>query len=309
MLGLEQQTSYKAFGLTIASDLEFPELTQIIQQTNNQDIEIRIEDKTKLYAELYDKPNTYIVRDHLVMFYIPNVALFAVQEGKSITIIPMEDADKNEIRLYILGTCMGAILMQRKVLPLHGSVVAIEGKAYAIIGQSGAGKSTLASAFIKQGYQLLTDDVIAITFVQDGSVPYVTSSYPQQKLWQESLTSFGMESSQYNSIFGRETKYNVPILSDYYADSLPLAGMFELVKSDKEDVDIRPIEKLERFHTLFEHTFRNFFIPQLGLTDWHFQTSANIVKMIEMYQLCRPATGFTAPLLVSTILQTINREE
>ena len=58
---------------------------------------------------------------------------------------------------------MGAILMQRKILPLHGSAIAIDGKAYAIVGDSGAGKSTLASAFLNKGYQLLSDDVIAVS--------------------------------------------------------------------------------------------------------------------------------------------------
>ena len=38
---------------------------------------------------------------------------------------------------------MGALLMQRKILPLHGSAIAIDGKAYAFVGDSGAGKSTL----------------------------------------------------------------------------------------------------------------------------------------------------------------------
>ena len=60
----------------------------------------------------------------------------------------------------------GALLMQRKILPLHGSAVAIDGKAYAIVGDSGAGKSTLASAFLNKGYQLLSDDVIAVSLSQ-----------------------------------------------------------------------------------------------------------------------------------------------
>ena len=38
---------------------------------------------------------------------------------------------------YLLGTCMGTILMQRKILPLHGSAIEIEGKVYAIVGDSG----------------------------------------------------------------------------------------------------------------------------------------------------------------------------
>ncbi|NQX66753.1 aldolase [Paenibacillus alba] len=311
MLSIEQHTGYLAFGLTIASELDFPELKQTNSAAASSDIAIKLElDGTHgSFAEAYEKPNTYLVTDHAVMFYVPKVALFAVQDGKLISVVPETDADENEIRLYILGTCMGAILMQRKVLPLHGSVVAIQGKAYAIVGESGAGKSTLASAFMKQGYQLLTDDVIAVSLSEAGDVPYVTSSYPQQKLWQESLTSFGMEASEYRSIYGRATKYNVPMAGNYYAGTLPLAGVIELVKSDGQEAEIRPIEKLARLQTLFEHTFRNFFIPQLGLTDWHFHTSVSVVKQIAMYRLSRPMTGFTAPLLVATILQAIHKEE
>jgi hypothetical protein len=309
MLETEKKTIYKAFGLNISSDLEFPELIRTSEQIVNSDIEIKLEEITSLYAQLYDKPNTYVVKEYKVMFYIPKVAMFSIQEGKVITVIPMKEADEDEIRLFILGTCMGAVLMQRNIFPLHGSAVAIKGKAYAIIGDSGAGKSTLASAFINQGYQLLSDDVIAVSLSGDEYTPIVTPSYPQQKLWQDSLNNFGMETSQYRSIYGRETKYNVPVPSKFFHNPLPLAGVFELVKTDCKEIEIRRIEKLERFHTLFCHTFRNTFIPQLGLTDWHFNTSARIVNRIDMFQLRRPDSGFSAHQLISIILEKLSLGE
>lgn len=42
---------------------------------------------------------------------------------------------------------MGAILFQKKILPVHGSAIDIDEKAYGFIGDSGEGKSILASAF------------------------------------------------------------------------------------------------------------------------------------------------------------------
>ena len=107
--------------------------------------------------------------------------------------------------------------MQRKVLPLHGSVVAINGKAYAFIGDSGVGKSTLASAFLAKGYELLSDDVIAVSLNQE-NCPIINPSYPQQKLWQESLNAFGMETSQYRPVYQRETKYAIPVVSKFSAN-------------------------------------------------------------------------------------------
>ena len=88
---------------------------------------------------------------------------------------------------------MGAICTQRKNLPLHGSAVVMNGKAYAFVGESGAGKSTLASAFLSKDYRLLSDDVIPVTLSPD-HIPYITPAYPQQKLWLESLNELGLES-------------------------------------------------------------------------------------------------------------------
>ena len=111
----------------------------------------------------------------------------------------------------------------------------LDGKVYAIVGDSGAGKSTLASAFLKQGYKLLSDDVIAVSVSQENPIPYVTPSYPQQKLWQESLNIFGMENSNYRSIYGRENKYCIPVTKALLRHPLPLAGVFELVKTENND--------------------------------------------------------------------------
>ena len=100
-----------------------------------------------------------------MMYKFGNIAIFSIQDGKRISVSPLKEYDEDTSSdYYILGTCMGAILMQRKVLPLHGSAIAINGKAYAIIGDSGAGKSTLALAFLNKGFQLLSDDVIAVSF-------------------------------------------------------------------------------------------------------------------------------------------------
>jgi hypothetical protein len=307
MLKVGQKLLYKAFGLSVLSDIQFPELVIMREQVEMIDIEIKIEDLTSLYFELSDEPNKFVVKENLVMFQISDIAIFSIQEGKIITVSPMREADRDQIRLLILGTCMSSLLMQRKIFPLHGSAVAINGKAYAFIGDSGAGKSTLASGFLREGYKLLSDDVIAVSLSKDESSPFVTPSYPQQKLWQDSLSTFGMDPNDYRSIFGRETKYTVPVSSKYFTTPLPLAGVFELVKSENKEIEMRKIEKLESISTLFKHTFRNFLLQDLGLMDWHFHTSAEILNTIDLFQLQRPSSESSVTQLVSVILNTINK--
>ena len=66
-------------------------------------------------------------------------------------------------------------------------------------------------------------------------------------MWQDSLDKLGMGINNYQSIYGRETKYSVPVLSEYIAEPIPLEGVIELVKTENEEAGIRQIENLNDF--------------------------------------------------------------
>lgn len=301
--------AYKAFGLRIRSEVSLPELVEIeAAEKLVEDITVKEMDLTSLWLQESIPGKHFVITENTCLFKVPEVAVYFIQNGNEVIVSPFDGSDEDQRRLYILGTCMGAVLMQRKILPLHGSAVAIEGKAYAIVGDSGAGKSTLASAFLSKGFQLLSDDVIPVT-ISEQKVPMVTPAYPQQKLWLESLHKFGMESKQYRPIFARETKFAVPVSAQFAEKPLPLAGIYELVKTDHEEVGIHAIENMERFYTLFNNTYRNFFFTRAHLMEWHFQTSALILNKIKVHQLRRPTFRFTAADLTDLVLNTIEKEE
>lgn len=299
--------TYTAFGLKIKSMIPLPELTQI-NLVDTPEVEIVVADLDTEFAYKVSQYGKIIVEDHKVMFIVKDAAKFLIQDGQKITVLLMANYDINKVRLYILGTCMGILLMQRKILALHGSAVAINGNAYAFVGNSGAGKSTLATAFMKNGYKMLSDDVIPV-MLNENDYPYIIPTYPQQKLWDESLEYFEMCARNYNPLFDRENKFAIPVHSQYYKEPLPLGGIFEITKTDEDaSIQIKPIQHLERFSTLFNQTFRNTLIPRLGLVEWHFKESAKIIKNIRMFQVKRPSRGFTANELVEEILNTIAEE-
>ncbi|MBR8645069.1 ATP-binding cassette domain-containing protein [[Brevibacterium] frigoritolerans] len=284
------------------------ELLHINIEGDITDLVIETADLYPLWNEHSDPNEDFVIKKDWIMFHVSGTAIFLIQGGSRIVVSPFNGAHDDEIRLYILGTCMGVILMQRKILPIHGSAVAIDGKAYAIVGDSGAGKSTLASALLKRGYHLISDDVIPVTLTNE-NVPVVTPSYPQQKLWLESLNHFEMDSTNYQSLTVRENKFAVPVRTQFVTEPLPLAGVFELVKGDNDEIEVRPIEHLQRFYKLYYHTYRNSFIQQSGLMDWHFNTSAKMIKKIDFYQLSRPTNRFTALDLSDLILNMLKMEE
>src|SRR5690625_17468 len=307
MLETAKITKYTAFGFNISSDFFLPELKTLQFEDKEQDIVIKKEDLTDLWSGYVKTESYYYIKENFCMVRVPDVGIYKIENGSSISVSAFEGSDDGQIRLYILGTCMGVVLMQRKILPIHGSCIAINGKAYAIVGDSGAGKSTLASTFINRGYPLLTDDVIAVKLSQD-NIPFVTPSYPHQKLWQESLEQFGIQSDQFKPIYGRETKFAIPLTDSFSDKPIPLAGVFALSIGEQNDIKILPVQKLERFPILYYNTYRNFMINRSGLMEWHFNFSANMLNKLDFYHIMRPNSRFTGHELVDNILNVIKYE-
>lgn len=299
--------NYQAFGLRIESELALPEALasfwQEAQQDQEPEVTIVYGDLRQAWEESEIYKTYYAFSDGQFMMHIPDLAWFSVREGKQIVVSPYGDADEHKIRLYLLGTCMGAILLQRRIVPLHGSAIVIHGKAYAIVGESGAGKSTLAAALLQEGYKLLTDDVIALTWYgSDQQVPAVIPAYPQQKLWEQSLDHLGMDSGSYTTLY--ENKFAVPVASMFSKEITPLGGIIELVKNEQlEDAAFTAYEGIRGLPVLHAHTFRNFLIPPFGLSQWHFAETAKLCGTVPIYQLQRPSARMTIPDLVERIVR------
>lgn len=307
MIETTKRYAYKAFGLKLMSEIPLPAIPFTSENEGRIDVTIEIGDVSELWGQIPPSQRKWLVNKDLFMFFLPDVATFCVREGKKIIVSPLEGSSEDQIRLYILGVCMGALLLQRTVFPLHGSALAIDGKAYGFIGNSGAGKSTIAAALLERGCQFLCDDVIPVT-LSENDVPFVTPSFPQQKLWQETLEEFGIEKDGYSPVFLRETKFVIPVSGNFYTEPLPLAALFEIVKTESEKIEILPINRLDRLQTLLLNTYRNSLIPDFEMTEWHFKTSTKIAEHIDFFRIRRPTSSFTAHQLASLILVNAQKE-
>lgn len=306
-----QMSRYYAFGLQIRSDLALPELLPG-KSDQTPDIEIMYGDLAEEWAASEPQASFFRLTAEGVMFAVPRMAIYRIKDGRSIVIHPLEDADEKWIRLYLLGSCMGALLMQRRILPLHGSAVVIDGRAYCFLGESGAGKSTLAALLARRGYALLSDDVIPVALGPDGrggQAAYVTPSYPQQKLWQESLDGLGMTADGYQPLLSDVSKFAVPSSVAYSGEPVRIQGLFELAPGeDAEQIEIRAVHKLERLLLIGQHTYRSYLVPLLGIGDWHFQITAGLAGGTNVFNVRRPLAPFSAEELADRIIHTIREE-
>lgn len=297
---------YTAFGLNISSEYLLPELPQTYCKESEIDVTIECGELSEYWESLGPQEDYYTVNNGDVAFKMPGTAIFLVKQGNNIIISPIDGSDERMIRVYLLGSCMGALLLQRKILPLHGSAVVINGNAFAFIGHSGAGKSTLAAAMLNIGLPLLTDDVIPVT-LNEQNIPIIIPAYPQQKLWKKSIDALGLDALSYSPLYQEVDKYAVPVTSQFSPEAVPLAGIFEIIVSRNDITEIRPVLGLHRFPVLFNHTYRNYLVPLLNLEDWHFKMSAQIISKVSFMKITRSNSVFTADDLTAQIINLIQK--
>ena len=103
-----EKVLYKAFGLTVGSQISLPELP-VVKNLNEQiDVEIEVSNLESVWDEFVPVTQKYFVGENLILFRILNTAIFCIKDGKKVIVSPMKTVDEDKIRLFLLGTCMGA---------------------------------------------------------------------------------------------------------------------------------------------------------------------------------------------------------
>jgi hypothetical protein len=164
---------YSAFGLTVSSELELPQLPP---GCGNPDIEIRL----GTVQRSRQKANNC---DHII--FNSRIGGFHMKEGRQIVVDPAEGADPDLIQVILTGRAMAYLLRQRGWLPLHASGIAIDGQAILFIGPSGSGKSSAAAALRARGHTVVTDDVGMIQTI--GGACHVRPAYSALRLTADSM--------------------------------------------------------------------------------------------------------------------------
>jgi len=293
--------AYICYGLTAASDWPLPECLQA-----RQCVEPDIRFIRGLVPEngIDSVSNGAYEQSNECEFWlnIEGVARYWIRHGKEIIIEPYPGADEESIRVFLLGSAIGALLFQRGLLLIHGNAIEVDGGCLVCVGGSGAGKSTLAAAFLQQGYRLLADDVVPVT--GDGMA---TPGFPRIKLWGETARQFGIETDGLRRIMPDMDKYNVPLGERFCETPLPVRWVYVLEPSEDEDFKLEPFEGMARFEPLHENTYRVHFLEAMALKPRHLQQVAKLAANIRMAKIRRPVLGFRLEELVRFILDDVER--
>ena len=280
---------YNSFGLVIGSELECPELLPIRADMGDAvDLAITLGALPPMLENVHHVTPHIQVGDRAFQLFIEGVARFRGINGTTIIVDALPEAEPEDVRLFLFGSVLGALFHQRGQLPLHASAVAIDGKAVAFCGNSGAGKSTLSAALQRMGYPLICDD-IAVIGLDDSGVPLVYPGIPRVKLWKDALEHFEVDHSTLTRAYSRADKFHLESWDAFHHQPLPLATICLLEKLPADSsVAIERIAAADSMGILLDHTYRNYFLRQLGNPHAHFQQCVQIARAIPLFRYRRP---------------------
>lgn len=281
---------YFAFGLEIESELPIPELLPGNPGLPN-DVSIQFAE----VPESLSAPSFSGVRfqgsANEFLLKVDNVAKYFVKDGNTILIEPLPNASEKDIRLFLMGSAVGALIHQRGMLPFHGSCVIIHNKVVIFSGISGAGKSTLAASFVKKGFPLITDDVCVIA-LDNETRPIVHPGYPQMKLWADSLEKIGEQSENLVRVRDGIKKFSLPVRPHFHQTPELLSGIYIISTKNTEGFRVETVKGIEKFNILKNNTYRLNFIKGTGTTSSHFKHIEAMARLCFVKKIERPSKGF-----------------
>jgi hypothetical protein len=177
---------------------------------------------------------------------------------------------------------MGAMLHQRAFLPLHASVVQIGECCVALMGCRGAGKSTLAAFIASTGGEAISDDICAVTFVDDR--PIVWPNRQRFKLSDDVAARLDVELGDAERLAGGKLSVRVPTSDTDKPKRLDAVFVLESDIGTATN-EVRRLTRLNALAALVEHTFRPRYVIALGIGREHVRRCGAVAETTPVFRL------------------------
>jgi hypothetical protein len=289
---------YSAYGLRIQSEVALPELAAADPGDGPPDVTLGLGNVDQFLASLDADTEVNSLE-------VDSLGRFVVADGRQVIVelCSPEVSQTKYFRRTVENQVLALLLLQRGLLVLHASAVAVGGRAVVFIGPRGAGKSTTAAAFHTQGYPVLADDIVGVRV--DEEPPTVVPGVPQLRLGAEAVTALDIDGAvQPNHDIGPEKWYRQ--LSPV-SEPLPLAGCYVLEESDS--MAIESLSGTEQFFRFVTHSYRHGFLTDSDMTPTGFEQCAAVVERVPVRLLRRPKQYDALPSLVELVVRDVAATE
>jgi hypothetical protein len=293
--GGESLYAYRAYGITLSSELPLPELEPGDEAAS--EVTIRFGGESGVRAS-----GTFLVEDGFAFAQWPEVGAFTVLNGQEVVVYPGSGVDPELLRLPLLGPVLGLLLHQRGMLVFHANAVLVDGSAVLFLGAKGHGKSTMAAAFLGRGYRVLADDVVALTPSGDGRF-LVQPGLAQLKLWPDAVSAaLGSDAAALSRLVPVSEKRRLPVESAFAPDPAPARALYVL--GGGPELRLRELRGQEALMALISNLYVPNLLhgrPQTQETVRHLPDCARFLQQVHACLLERPASLDLLPASVELI--------
>lgn len=250
------------------------------------DVNIEISSFKKEVSNPLFTDEFYTLNQNEFSMDIPNVGWFFASGGNYVSLHPYPDANKNSIELYLNGSVYGAILHQRKILPLHGSSFIWNGKGILICGETGVGKSSLTASFCLNGAEFHTDDVTPVIIEDD--IPKMLGLSDRIKLWDDSLAQMEISKEGLQKIDMETEKYFYS-LSKGSLEKKKLDKIIILQTGEISEFIIQKLNGANKFQELRNQIYRREYLNGMKESEKaYFNNIVCLSNKVDIFKIKRP---------------------
>lgn len=310
MFETHPQHWFRAYQLLFAADFPIPEMmtADLVEpgRTTIPDVVIATTDFPDELPDPLGSSAVHEVNAEALLLRVSGVGRYLVRNGREILIDPDDAATEHDLRVYLLGTCVGALLHQRGFLVLHASGVATNEGIVLFAGASGAGKSTLLAELLRRGYDMVVDDVCAIRF-DSADRPIVVPSYPRTRLWADAAARMAIDTAQLRRTRPSWDKFERQVTDQFSDREARLTHVFHLAgPHDSDELSLERLGPIESFRTLVDHTYRGILLDGMDLRRSHFELASRAARAVEVTRVSRPSDSDTVEELGALILGSLS---
>lgn len=298
--------TYAAYGLTIESAFELPELPTQQEVTGKPDVVFRRGELAPVEHSIDGDSGRRITADEdECRLTYDDFGTFRVIQGKRVVYDPKSQdvVGTKVVRRLFENEMLGVALHQRGRLVLHASAVAVNGEAALFLGPRGVGKSTTAAAFHQAGHPILEDDIVSVRF--DDGTPIVDPGIPEMRLEPDAVAGLHIEGTRSHSDDGGSQKRYQQF--DAVPDPAPLGGCYVL--DDGETLRLTDIPEQGALFNLVNHTYTQGLLPDTHQTTVHFRQCTDIASEIPFQLLERPMDHEALSSVIDAVVRDLGRQE
>jgi hypothetical protein len=291
-------STFKAFGLTISSCIHFPEL---LPGAGDPDITVAYGELPQVSLGETKNGIHYQAIPGQLLLDVDRIARYLVRNGNEIVIDRHPDTSDDDVRLFLLGPALAAVMHQRGILTLHGSSVKVGDGCVVFLGNCRMGKSTLVTELVRRGYSCLGDDVCPVSIGDDG-IPYASSAFPQAKLWLDSLQHFGIDPSGLRRIRPSRDKRCLPLERYADEDRIPVKRIYVLSRDKSRPAwSVTPMTGPPRIRVLRDYTYRVEYLQGQKLSLHHFKQVVYLASRLPLARVFCPRGELVVEKLASAL--------